>query len=216
MNHLPLILASHSPRRRQLLTDAGFTFEVRLPDTDVEDARQPNETPEHYVNRLAIQKANNVAATLEQGLIIACDTVVLCKDRILEKPTNRDNARQMLRFSRGQVQWVLSGLCLLTKKIPETSGSGTTMVGTGKTTLLMQPITDLEIEDYLDSGLWHGKAGAFGYQDRHDWLSVIEGSESNIVGLPMELLHQMLKNIKPKPLFSLPHTAHSESFAGGI
>ncbi|MDR2757462.1 MAG: Maf family protein [Planctomycetaceae bacterium] len=201
MNNLPLILASQSPRRQQLLTDAGFTFEVRPPDADVEDDRLPEETPEHYVNRLAIQKANNVAAILEQGLIIACDTVVLCEDRILEKPTDRNNARQMLQFSRGRIQWVLSGLCLLAKRFPE--HNGTTMVGTDKTILLMQPITDSEIENYLDSGLWYGKSGAFGYQDRHDWLSIIEGSESNIVGLPMELLHQMLGNINSKQILNM-------------
>jgi septum formation protein len=190
MNDLPLILASQSPRRRQLLLDAGFTFTVLPPDSDVEDARQFGETPDHYVSRLAVQKANNVAAKLERGLIIACDTVVLCNNQILGKPTDRDNARQMLRFSRGQIQLVLSGLCLLTKNNHE--DNGTTIVKTDRTTLLMHPITDSEIEDYLDGGLWQGKAGAFGYQDRNNWLSLIEGSESNIVGLPMELLNQLI------------------------
>jgi septum formation protein len=193
MKDLPLILASQSPRRRQLLLDAGFTFTVYPPDSNVEDARQSGETPDHYVSRLAVQKANNVAATLERGLIIACDTVVLCNNQILEKPTDQNNARQMLQFSRGQVQLVLSGLCLLTKNNSE--DKGTTMVKTDRTTLLMHPITDLEIEDYLDGGMWQGKAGAFGYQDRNNWLSLIEGSESNIVGLPMELLNKMLKII---------------------
>jgi septum formation protein len=187
---MPFILASQSPRRRQLLVDAGFTFTVYPPDSDVEDARQFGETPDHYVSRLAVQKANNVAVKLECGRIIACDTVVLCKNQMLEKPLDRDNARQMLRFSRGQIQLVLSGLCLLTKNNSE--DKGTTMVGTDQTTLWMQPITDSEIEDYLDSNQWQGKAGAFGYQDRNHWLSLIEGSESNIVGLPLELLNQIL------------------------
>ncbi|MDR1141874.1 MAG: Maf family protein [Planctomycetaceae bacterium] len=210
MNHFPLILASQSPRRRQLLIEAGFMFEVSPPDAEVEDVRQSGETPEHYVCRLAVQKANNVAAKFEQGLIIACDTVVLCKNQILEKPTSRNDARQMLRFSRGQIQSVLSGLCLLTKGIREkiredipesisediSETDGTTIVRTDQTTLQMQPITDSEIEDYLDGGLWQGKAGAFGYQDRNHWLSIIDGSESNIVGLPMELLKQLLKKFK--------------------
>ncbi|MDR0703424.1 MAG: Maf family protein [Planctomycetaceae bacterium] len=187
---LPFILASQSPRRRQLLVDAGFIFTVCPPDSHVEDARQFGETPDHYVSRLAVQKANNVAVKLERGRIIACDTVVLCNNQMLEKPLNRDNARQMLRFSRGQVQLVLSGLCLLIKNHPE--DKGTIIVGTDQTTLLMQPITDSEIEDYLDSDQWRGKAGAFGYQDRNHWLSLMEGSESNIVGLPLELLNQML------------------------
>jgi septum formation protein len=190
MNDLPLILASQSPRRRQLLIDAGFIFTVYPPDSEVEDARRFGETPDHYVSRLAVQKANNVAEKFERGRILACDTVVLCNDQILEKPTDRNNARQMLQFLRGQVQLVLSGLCLLTKNVPE--NNETTIIGTDKTTLLMQPITDLEIETYLDGGLWRGKAGAFGYQDRNNWLSIIEGSESNIVGLPMELLYQIL------------------------
>jgi septum formation protein len=194
---LPLILASQSPQRRQLLLNAGFTFTIYPPDFDVEDTRQSGETPDHYVSRLAVQKANNVAAKLERGLILACDTVVLCHNHLLEKPTDRDNARQMLQFSRGQRQLVLSGLCLLTKNNSE--DKGITMVKTDKTTLLMHPITDWEIEDYLDGGMWRGKAGAFGYQDRNNWLSIIEGSESNIVGLPMELLNQMLENRKHHP-----------------
>jgi septum formation protein len=188
----PLILASQSPRRRQLLIDAGFTFIVHAADSDVEDHRRTDETPEHYVERLAVQKADNVALKYERGLIIGCDTIVCCGDRILEKPADRDDARQMLHFLRGRIQIVLSGLCLLSKNI---SGDDITAMklGTDRTTLLMQPITDLEIEEYLASGLWFGKSGGFGYQDRHDWLSIIEGSESNIVGLPMELLNRMLK-----------------------
>ncbi|MDR0338170.1 MAG: Maf family protein, partial [Planctomycetaceae bacterium] len=197
---IPLILASQSPRRRQLLTEAGFVFEVHPPDSHVENARQHHETPEQYVSRLATQKANNVAEKFDQGLIIACDTVVLCQNQILEKPTNRDHARQMLQFSRGQMQSVLSGLCLLTKNITNNTtknvseNNSMTITKTEKTTLFMQHITDSEIEEYLDGGLWKGKAGAFGYQDRNHWLSLIEGSESNIVGLPMELLKQMLQN----------------------
>jgi septum formation protein len=186
----PIILASQSPRRRQLLSDAGFIFDVLPPDDGAEDHQQPGETPDHYVCRLAVQKARNVAAKLDSGRIIACDTVVICKNRVLEKPIDRDDARQMLQFSRGQIQFVLSGLCLLTKRTPK--DHGTYLVETSTTTLSMQAITDLEIEDYLDSGNWQGKAGGFGYQDRNDWISIIEGSESNVVGLPMELLKQLL------------------------
>ena len=189
---LPLILASASPRRRQLLVEAGFIFETRLPDENAEDERRENELPVEYVRRLAFQKTKNVADKVEQGVILGGDTIVLCGENILEKPIDRDDARKMLRQLRGQVHSVLSGLCLIQKKI----GSEITIhQGTEVTRLIMQPISDDVLEMYLDTGLWQGKAGAFGYQDGNDWITILEGSESNVVGLPLELFRMMYHRI---------------------
>ena len=189
---LPLILASASPRRKQLLAEAGFVFKALLPDTDAEDERLPYELPEEYVRRLAFQKAKNVADRIEQGIVLGGDTVVLCGEQILEKPVDRNDARKMLRQLRGQVHQVLSGLCLIKKEGgKKESGTETALLEMESTRLMMQPISDEDIEAYLNTELWQGKAGAFGYQDSNDWISILEGSESNVVGLPLELFRKM-------------------------
>lgn len=188
---IPLILASGSPRRRELLLDKGLEFDVLPPDDDAEDDRKPNETPDDYVRRLADQKARNVASKVSQGRIVACDTLVLCRDEILGKALDRDDARRMLRFLRGSRHFVLSGLCVLLK----TPNAIRSRIGVETTELYLHPISDAEIETYLDSAAWQGKAGAFGYQDRHSWISLVRGSESNVVGLPMELLEMLLREI---------------------
>ena len=186
---LPLILASTSPRRKQLLEEAGFVFEVLPPEAHVEDERLSNELPTEYVRRLALQKAANAAAKVECGIILGCDTVAVCGEYIFEKPADRNDARKMLQQLRGMIHRVVSGLCLL--KI-ENSSKTTILLETETTQLLMHSMTDDELETYLDTNKWQGKAGAFGYQDGNDWITILEGNESNVVGLPMELLRKML------------------------
>jgi len=187
---LPIILASASPRRKQLLEESGFVFETLPPDAGTEDKRRPHESPVEYVRRLAFQKANNAAAKIDWGIILGCDTIVVCGEKILEKPTDKNDARTMLQHLRGQMHQVLSGLCLI-KKI---GGQTTIHQATETTRLIMQPISDNDLETYLDTERWQGKAGAFGYQDGNDWINILEGSESNVVGLPMELFQTMYGN----------------------
>jgi len=144
------------------------------------------ETPAQLVARLAYQKAADVAPQIERGLILGCDTVAECEQQILGKPSDEDDARRMLETLRGREHRVLSGLCLWQQP------DGRADVRVAVTKLRMDRLTDPEIDDYLASGAWRGKAGAFGYQDRLGWVHIIEGSQSNVVGLPMELLAQML------------------------
>ena len=193
INRLPLILASASPRRKQLLTETGFVFETILPDANVEDERRVNESSTDYVRRLALQKAENIANKIERGIILGCDTVVLCGENILEKPIDRSDARRMLKKLRGEIHYVLSGICLLEKEIGVKT---TALLETDITKLMMQPISDGEIETYLDTEKWRGKSGSFGYQDGIDWIVILEGSESNVVGLPMELFQAMYRSLK--------------------
>ena len=188
---LPLILSSASPRRKQLLAEAGFVFETRPPDESAEDVCRIRESPVDYVQRLAFQKAKNTAEKIEQGIILGGDTIVLCGENILEKPIDREDARKMLQHLRGQIHQVLSGLCLIKKNDGET----VILQGTAVTQLMMQPISDEEIEIYIDTEKWQGKAGAFGYQDGNDWITLLEGSESNVVGLPMELFQTMYRDL---------------------
>jgi len=186
MLDLPLILASQSLRRHSLLTEAGFVFDVVPPDDGLENNPQLNESPSDYVKRLALRKAENVLGKIDRGIVIACDTAVVCNDKILGKPTDRADAARMLRTLRGTTHHVLSGLCLWSKP------NGSPNVREAVSTLRMTEFTDDELEQYLDSGDWQGKAGAFGLQDRNDWIVLVDGSESNVVGLPMELLWKML------------------------
>ncbi|MDR2761051.1 MAG: Maf family protein [Planctomycetaceae bacterium] len=187
-----LYLASQSPRRRELMANAGLQFEIIPPDENVEDERKPYETPSQYVCRLAIQKARNVAGKIECGRIIACDTVACCGEKLLGKPIDKNDARRMLKFLRGKKHYVISGLCLLAKKNNKLEQLD---IAAEQTELVMQQITDEDIESYLDGNSWIGKAGAFGYQDNNSWIKIINGSESNVVGLPLERLQELLTHV---------------------
>jgi septum formation protein len=188
-----LILASASPRRRELLAEAGFIFDVRPPSPEAEGSAHPGEPAADLVLRLAVQKARDVAQRASAGdrgkLIVACDTVAACDGEILGKPTDEADARAMLRLLSGRTHEVYSGLCLY-----PLDGRAAD-VRLARTTLLMDPLSDHDIDDYLAGGGWQGKAGGFGYQDRLGWIHILEGSESNVVGLPIELLGEMLGSI---------------------
>jgi septum formation protein len=181
-----LILASQSPRRRELLAEAGYDYVVQPPSPSAECGVCSGESPAALVARLAEQKARDVAQHVAEGIVVGCDTVAECQGQVLGKPADEEHARAMLRLLRGRKHRVLSGLCLIERP------SNKTRTQIAVTTLEMLPLDDAEIEDYLASGQWQGKAGAFGLQDRLGWIRVIEGSESNVVGLPLELLAEML------------------------
>ncbi len=195
----PLILASHSPRRRELLAEAGYQFDVIPPAEDVECGVCSESSPASLVTDLAFRKAAAVRQEVlrnpkseirnPKSIILAADTVAECDGLILGKPRDEADARAMLAQLSGREHRVLSGVCLwpLDKLQP--------LVRVGVTRLQMDPLTDEQLNGYLASGAWEGKAGAFGYQDRLGWVHILEGSESNVVGLPMELLAEMLDEI---------------------
>ncbi|MDR0871012.1 MAG: Maf family protein [Planctomycetaceae bacterium] len=187
-----LYLASQSPRRRELLTAEGYEFTVVVPDETAEDGRRSGEEPAAFVQRLAVQKARNAAEKVPGGTIIACDTVAVCGNEILGKPVDRNDAERMLRMLSGQRHFVFSGLCVLEAGITD---SRSLKVGVATTELVMQPLAEEQLKAYLGSNLWQGKAGAFGYQDGNDWLRIVKGSESNVVGLPLELLKIALSEV---------------------
>ncbi|MGQ9503981.1 MAG: Maf family protein [Thermogutta sp.] len=186
-----IILASRSPRRQHLLQEAGYSFEVVPPAEGAECGFCSGESPPQYAARLAYQKAADVARRIQTGLILACDTVVSCNGRIVGKPRDENDARSILYFLRGKEHSVFTAVCLW--DYPRCAPN----IQVAETKLVMENLSDAEIEEYISSRLWEGKAGAFGYQDRLGWLRILEGSESNVVGLPIELLERMLQQKGP-------------------
>jgi len=185
----PLILASQSPRRKSLMHEYGYSFLVHPPSDTAEGGICSGETPPELVVRLAKQKAEDVAKQYEHAVIIGCDTVAECMGTVLGKPVDIDDARRMLTMLRGKDHRVLSGLCIWKRP------SDKVTLKLDITTLHMDEVTDSQIEAYLATDKWQGKAGAFGYQDGWDWLHVIQGSETNVIGLPMEVLSNALSRI---------------------
>jgi septum formation protein len=200
----PLILASRSPRRRELLREAGYRFEVIFPDESAECGIGGEENPEELVSRLAFQKAADVEKRIHEGhheyeeseeterIILGCDTVVECGGKIIGKPRDREDAQRILHALSGREHRVLSGICLLGRRQEKP------LVRVAVTRLRMDALRKQAIDDYLAGGQWEGKAGAFGYQDRLDWVHILEGSASNVVGLPLELLAEMLQEFQPR------------------
>lgn len=199
MLSLPLILASGSPQRKALLAEAGYEFEIMTPHESAESGICSQCGPAELVLDLAVRKGADVIRQLrtldrkQPALLIACDTVAECEGTILGKPHDEDHARQMLGLLRGKRHRVYSGLCLWPWESSEQKTAPMTRLAI--TELEMHCLTNSEIDNYLDTGLWRGKAGAFGYQDRPGWLRIVSGSESNVIGLPMELLSHMLEQI---------------------
>ncbi|MBQ7110759.1 MAG: Maf-like protein [Thermoguttaceae bacterium] len=239
-----LVLGSRSPRRRSLLTSAGYRFAV-LPADDAVEEREPLDglSPSELVDRLAFVKARDVVrrlrplvetpsspalpaspvfpnspnplkspnspnpsessetAALRQEIdaifgpsnapfvVISCDSIAVCDGEILGKPADRADAERMLRLLSGAEHEVRTGLCLWT-----TPGDRV-LRRVEISRLWMAPLSEERLAAYLESGLWEGKAGAFGYQDGNDWLRLTYGSESNIVGLPLAALADSLRTL---------------------
>jgi septum formation protein len=182
-----LILASASPRRRLLLAEAGYAFEVDPSDVE-EPEPGPDADPAVYVARLAWAKATAVARRRREGLILAADTACAVGGHILNKPVDRDDAERMIRLQEGRDTEVLTGLCLYRAGRDEWVGAVEVSV------VRFRVLDDDERVAFLDSGRWQGKAGAYGVQDRDPFVSVARGSFSNVVGLPMERLAALLRS----------------------
>jgi septum formation protein len=207
------------------LAEAGYVFEVVAPRDEVECGICSTGGPAALVTELAMSKAVDVVAQLKNRgelsfasaesppVIIACDTVAECGGEVLGKPADEDHARSMLERLRGSVHRVYSGLCVwqLTAPTEETAEDATEDtaeisrpdVRLAVSELRMDDIPDDQLDDYLATGLWQGKAGAFGIQDRPGWLHLTSGSQSNVIGLPMELVHEMLAQRGVEPVHSL-------------
>ncbi len=182
------ILASGSPRREELLRHAGFHFEIS--PSRVEEKRRRDEAGEDYALRLAREKAAEVARRSAPGeLVLGADTVVMVGQEVLEKPQDLEDAARMLRALAGRTHRVTTAVCLV--RSPDcllSLKSDTTLV-------TFRTLSEEEIRDYIASGEPFDKAGGYGIQGlaRH-FVTRLEGAYSNVMGLPMPLVHEMLSD----------------------
>ena len=178
-----LVLASASPRRQELLRNAGITFEVQ--PAHIPEDPLPGEAAKDYAERLAREKARAVARQRPHDIVLGADTVVVVDGQLLGKPSDAADAARMLRMLSGREHRVITGVCLMANGQPSVA-SETTLV-------TVSEIADKEIADYVASGEPMDKAGAYAIQGiASRWIPRIEGDYSNVVGLPVALLWHML------------------------
>ncbi len=189
-----VLLASASPRRQELLRAAGISFEAIA--SNIPELIQPGETGEQFVRRMAVAKAEQVAADRpgETRLIVAADTVVLVNQTVLGKPDSASGAASMLRLLSGRTHVVLTGLCVLEAPI------GRRWVETVRTQVRFGPLTEEEIRQYVATGEPLDKAGSYAIQGlASKFVEWIEGCYFNVVGLPVPTLYRLLKQAHACP-----------------
>lgn len=184
-----MILASQSPRRRELLFEAGFDLDIR--PADIDEARLPGESPVELVARLAAEKAGAARAALDaspaDGLLVAADTIVWMGDEALGKPEGPEDAVRMLRELSGRTHHVSTGVCVLRLAADGSEAARASFVET--TDVTFWELTDAEIAAYVSTGEPLDKAGAYGIQGAGRLLvERIDGDYANVVGLPVARL----------------------------
>ncbi len=181
----PLILASSSPRRQELLREAGFGFEVH--PAHVPEERMAGEPPLLYACRLAQEKAQAVAQQFPGRYVLGADTIVVVDGEVLEKPRDANDAARMLRLLSGRMHRVTTAVSLAAPPRPADTRSATTLV-------YFSELAEAEIQRYVAGGEPMDKAGAYAIQGAAArWVQRIEGDYSNVVGLPVTLVKEMLR-----------------------
>jgi MAF protein len=188
-----LVLASGSPRRAEILTAVGWHFEKQV--ADVDESVLPGETPEDYVRRLARKKAEAVAAQRKNALVLGADTTVVLDGEIIGKPVDLDDARRMLRKLSGSWHEVLTGVALAeVRSFESETVSPKTVVGLERTRVKFAEMTEAEIDFLAEYGEPLDKAGAYAVQAQAAlFIEGIEGDYWNVVGLPIHLVYNLLK-----------------------
>lgn len=186
---VPIILASNSPRRRELLRQVGVSFTVD--PADVDERALPGEKPEDYAVRVALDKARVAATRAQNGVIIAADTIVVLDNAILGKPADLRDAERMLTMLSGRVHRVITGLAMMD------AATGKTITGVAATSVWFRDLSRQEILSYIAGGEPLDKAGAYGIQGKGALLvKQIEGCYFNVVGLPLSLLGELLREFE--------------------
>ncbi len=188
-----VILASSSPRRRDLLRQIGVDFTVD--PTDVNESILPGESPGNYAVRVSLDKARVAARKAGEGIVIAADTIVVFKNVILGKPADSDDANRMLEMLSGKMHRVITGLAVMN------AATGMASCKTSTTRVWFRNLDEDEVKKYVLSGEPLDKAGAYGIQGKGALLVArIEGCYNNVVGLPLALLDEMLREFGIKLL----------------
>ena len=191
MNHpLSIILASASPRRRELLAEAGYKFVSIAPDIDESAFATDNTTACEYAKRLALAKAKSVAVRHPDCLVIGADTVVNFEGEIIGKPADAKQAEQITRKLFSAPHKVITAVAIVRLN------DGIEIVESEKTAVYPKKLTDEQIAEHIENGCWRDKAGAYAIKENGDeFVERIEGSLTNVMGLPMELLGKLLERI---------------------
>ena len=187
LNGPRFILASASPRRQSLLRDAGYEFEIDAADID-ESAYPTGMLPSKVAVHLAEAKAKAVAARHPDDVILAADTVVAFGDAMLGKPNDAAHAKRMLELLSGTTHIVITGVAVM-HVAAEFNRTARAM-----SAVRMRLLAPTEIDHYVASGAWQGKAGGYGIQDPDPFVIRQAGSHTNIVGLPMTLTKALLSD----------------------
>ena len=184
LKDLKLVLASGSPRRSELLRAAGIEFTIRV--ADVDETVLPNELPRDYVVRLSREKAQAVASEIGDGeIVLGADTTVVVLNEIAGKPIDENDARRMLKLLSGKWHEVLTGVSLV--------NDGKVISDIALTRVKFAKLSEEEIDWYISTGEAMDKAGAYGIQGYASrFVERIEGSYSNVVGLPVQMVYRMI------------------------
>ncbi len=185
---MDLILASASPRRKELLAYLGYSFDIEV--SNINEDILSNEKPYVYVKRVSEEKCNNVAQKNPEKTVLAADTSVVLGDLILGKPTDDADSNYILNLLSGKRHQVLTAVSIYSPK------SETIKTEISETSVSFRLLSEKEINDYTLSGAGRDKAGAYGFQNSAlCFISKIEGSPSNVIGLPLEIVKPMLDGI---------------------
>jgi septum formation protein len=179
-----LILASSSPRRQELLREAGIAFEVHA--ARIQEERTSGESALEYACRLAREKAQAVAGSFLGRYVLGADTIVVVDNEVLEKPRDSSDAARMLRLLSGRGHQVITAVCLVTPQ-------GGSHIRSVITLVYFRDVSEEEIQRYITGGEPMDKAGAYAIQGgAGPWVQSIEGDYSNVVGLPVTVVKEML------------------------
>jgi septum formation protein len=187
-----LVLASGSPRRRELLAQAGFHFEVQV--SSVVESRRPDEDAIRFATRLAREKAEDVFARRAPGVVVlGADTVVVCDGEVMGKPADAADATRMLLRLSGRTHQVVTGVAVVWQE-------GSAEVAAELTHVTMRTISPQEVAEYVAGGEPMDKAGAYAIQGHAGrWIPRINGCYFNVVGLPLALVTSLLEGVEQRP-----------------
>jgi septum formation protein len=183
---MKIILASKSERRRKLLRDAGYQVTVVEPDAS-EEIPKGERDPHKITILLARRKAESVRKKAKKGIVLGADTVTFYNGEVIGKPSDENDAVRILKKLSGTTHSVITGICIIDAK------TGKTLSGSVQTTVIMRNVSEEGILRYVKSGKYAGACGAYKLQEKDDpFVEQIRGSYTNVVGLPLELLTDML------------------------